>query len=1549
MDRGTRLGRISVLFCLLILTAAGTPAEETRATLEPPSLRIDRDGAVSRITVETQLPGGGIAHSLLRETSASVEPRRTGRDPVGRAAFATWDESGQRWFAVSRDGGATWAEARQLKLDLRLRDGAVVPGVAMPAPRQGYAAGLDGRLFVVQFRTVGLPEWRQALQDVGADVLNYLPHNAHIVRMSPTLVPLARTLDFVERVEAYHPWYRLDAGLRAWLDAEETTPAETLRVRVMAFEWGEQGKARIADAARGLGATVAENFSSGHVIELNVTRDQLRSIAAHDEVLWIDPWSPRETDMDIVRQDAGTDWVENNHGYCGDTGVRGEVLDSGIQADHMDFDGLILHGGNSQSSHGTSTFGIVFGNGNRDGDGQAQGTGHMPCAGAQGIFADYDFLGDRFLHTQELKADPYFASFQTNSWGNAQVPNYNSFSSDMDDIIWRLDIAILQSQSNTGNQNSRPQAWAKNIISVGGIRHKNTLSTVDDDWTGGASIGPAEDGRIKPDVNYWYDSIYTTTTGNGYTSGFGGTSAATPESAGVLGLMVEMWADNVWQTDPVGSTVFDKQPRFSTIKALLINNSKQYDFTGQGHDLTRVHQGWGRPSAQVAYERAANSFVVDEEVLLELNDFSIFDVDVQAGETELKITMIYPDPPGTTSASMHRINDVNLKATSPSGTIYHGNVGLLDGTESTPGGAPNSIDTVENIFIKNPEAGSWQVEIEAVEINQDGHLDTPDDDVAYALVITGGTSTLIQPSDGRVRMDDDAYGCAHTIGLRVIDGNVGASTVTVDVRSDTETTPETLTLTETKPGSGKYAGTLVTTSAAPTPGDGEISIVHADVITVDYVDADDGMGGVNILRTDTSTADCQQPIIGSVGETNITDVSASVVWTTDELADGEIIWGPTIPPTTSATEFGKQTSHQVDISGLQSCTVYYYEVHSVDRHGNAAVDDNGGNYYHFETQGDFGNGLQPCHAGQVSVGTGIYSCSDVVTMEVVDLDLNPDPLVAETVMLTISSTTETDPETVLATETGPNTSVFSALISTASGPPVSDGVLQVAHGDVITVTYRDADDGSGSPALSFASAVADCGGPAISNLRVDTISDQRASIRWDTAESADTVVEWGPTPALGNVESSSSLVTSHAVTMNQFDSCQSFYFRVQSTDVYGNTTVVDNAGQPFSFHTFDIPGLYHHDDFESGAPGWTLNGEWETGAPQGIGGSSGAADPSSAYNNTGVLGHDLNGQGTYAGDYEPLSSESAFSPVLDGSAWTNTRLIFYRDLTTGSSDVASLWLFTDGVGRPLFNTTGSSQSDNGYQTIELDIGVFADGASTVQVEFRQEADAAGQYSGWNLDDLIFKDGSLPNYAACQDCGAAPSFAGATSATDNDACGASGVTVSWDDPVAWGSGDGGTFAVYRDTTPGFTPSAANRIAAGVATLSYNDVSAPTDQTLYYLVRAESDETCGSGPNNGGLLDANQAYVSVSETTTSPTPGEVQGVLAEMINFAHLRLSWNAATGATSYRVYRSESPDTGFLLLTETSELSFDDLDQGGNANSYFYKVVGRNACGVEGP
>jgi hypothetical protein len=1512
-----------------------------------PELLTTRVDGLTRIWVETVGPDGTPHRSLLRETGAEATIRATGGDPAGRGLFATWDEDGERWAAHSRDGGATWSRARRLQRELRLRDGAILPGEAMPGPALGLALPGDGRLFVVQFRATSLPEWRETLTGRGIEILAALPHHGHIVRTDADRLAEIRSFEFVERVEPYHPSYRIEPELRQALLDEADGLAMT-RVRVMTFEWGIAAKERVIEAAEAIGAQVAEFWPSGHVVELWVGADHLRALAAHDDVMWIDRWTPPGYDMDLVRQDAGSDWVETSFGYCG-TGVRGEVMDSGIQADHPDFDGIILHGTYDVGSHGTSTYGIVFGNGDRDGDGDGKATGQLPCG--QGIFADNGEVSDRFAHTQELKQAPYFASFQTNSWGALQTTVYTSDSYDMDDIIWRLDIAILNSQSNTGNQSSRPEAWAKNVISVGGIRHYDTLDTSDDAWASGASIGPAQDGRIKPDVSYWYDDIYTTTTGSSYTPGFGGTSAATPESAGTLGLMLEMWADNVWGTDPVGATVFERQPHFSTLKALLINNSQQYDFTGSGHDLSRFKQGWGRPSARVAYERAADSLVVDEEVVLELNDLVDYSVAVAPGQTELKVTLVYPDPPGTTSSSMHRINDVNLRVTSPSATVYHGNVGLETGTESTSGGSADTLNTVENVFVRDPESGIWTVRVEAVEINQDAHLDTTTaDDVTFALVVTGG-SAVYTSGEGDLRLTPAENACDQSFQIRVRDGNVGSSTVTVDVWSDTEATPETVTLQETPSGSGIFTAEVPTSSGSPVGGDGVVSVAHGDTLTTQYVDADDGAGGSNVAIQQAATIDCQAPVISMVTASEITDTEATITWVTDEQADSKLTWGATTPPDQPIVRAGSRTAHTVRIRGLSECTTYYYEVGGEDGVGNAAEDDNGGSYYLFTTLTYAGGGgLHSCREGALVIEANAVSCEGAVPLTLTDTDLNFDPGAVETASVFVTSSTETTPETVVLTETGVDTGVFTGSIPTGPGAVVSgDGTLQTSHDDLVTGRHDDVDDGTGSPGTSIYTVSADCEGAEIAPVSVTNITETDARIDWTTSEFTTGHVEWGTTPALGNQVSSSTLKTDHFVTIGTFAQCGRVYFRVVATDAWGNVSTADAEGSPFEFNANGIPGIFWQDGFETDL-GWTLDGEWEIGAPQGLGTAPG--DPSSAFEGSGVLGHDLSGQGTWPGDYEPETAESAVSPVIDASGVSNGELKFRRRLNVTNGSFAYIDVKDSGGSwNQVFATGIQGLSESSWTAQTIDVSSYADGNSSFQIRIRERSHIASSHdAGWNVDALVLRDGSLPDVGVCGGCLGAPTFAGLSTAVDNDPCADSGVTLTWSGAPGWGTGAGGTYAVYRDTTPGFTPGPGNLVASGLTGTSWIDAAAPNDTTLYYVVRAENDETCSGGPNNGGVTDVNLVYGVARDDTAQTPPGDVGNtLLLDGVNRAHARLTWSPTAGAAVYRVYRSAAPDGTFGLEATVAPEVYDDPDVFTDGMDWYYLVRAADACGNEGP
>ena len=1540
---------ILVVTLFLGLPVAVATLSESATNPEPsnrPVLALETLGGTTSIWVETAGPDGSPRRHRVRETDATVVLRSTGGDPAGRANFATWDEAGERWFAYSRDGGASWSPGRQLRQELRLKDVAVGPGEPMPTVPLGFTLPLGGRLHLVQFKTTGIPEWRTALTELGVTVLNHVPHNAQIVRADAESLDAVRSLDFVERVEPYHPWYRLESELR---DATSEAGGAYERVRVMTFEWGAEGKERVIETAKSLGAQVSDYWPSGHVVELSASPEQIRELAAHDDVMWIDRWSEPQQDMDLVRQDAGVDRAEDIFGYCGQ-GVRGEVMDGGIEDTHPDFDGVMFHGNYGLDSHGTATYGIVFGNGDRDGDGEGKGTGLMPCAEAQGIFADYGEFTDRFTHTQELKDAPYFASFQSNSWGHSLTTIYGSYSQEMDDIIWRLDVAVTQSQSNNGNRSSRPEAWAKNIISVGAVYHYETLDTSDDAWNFSASIGPAADGRIKPDLSYWYDSIYTTALGAGYTPSFGGTSAATPVTAGILGLIVQMWADNVWETDPQGATVFERQPHASTIKALLINNAQQYDFTGDTHDLTRVHQGWGRASARVAYERATHSLVVDEEQVLQLDDAVVHQVAVEPGETELKVTMVYPDPPGTTSSSLHRINDVDLQVTSPSGTVYHGNVGLDAGTESTPGGNPNGVDTVENVFVRSPQAGIWDVRVAAVEINQDAYLGTPEDDVTFALVVTGGTG-LYTSGEGRVRFLRPEGACNATYPIRVRDGNAGSGSLTVEVWSDSEPGSETVVLSETATGSGNFTGEIPTSDSPTGSGDGVLTAGDGDTITVRYVDADDGAGGLDLAREDTATTDCSGPTISQVGTSAITDTAANVTWTTDEEANSRVVWDAVTPPGQLDTRSGRRTAHTVRLNGLAECTSYWFAVGSDDPVGNSTQDDNGGAYFSFLTMNNTNGEVHSCSAGRLVLGANTVSCSGDLPVTVSDLDLNQDPGVAETVEVTFTSSTETTPEVLTLIETGLNTGDFFGSIPTGPGDPVpGDGILQTSHDDLITGRYDDADDGTGSAAVSTDTAVAACLGVEILSVSVSNITDAEARVSWSTAEPTTGQVEWGLSPTLGSVANSPSLSTSHGATLGYFSDCDRVYFRVVATDAYGNTSFADVDGAPFEFNANTITGSIFRDDFNTDT-GWTLEGEWEVDVPLGLGTVPG--DPDAAYAGTRILGHDLTGLGANLGNYEAQTTESAISPVIDASGLTHAELRFQRWLNNATGSIAYVDARdSGGVWRNVYSSpTIGGFEESSWSAAGIDVSAYADGNPNFQVRFRQVSHIAGSTdAGWNVDQFILRDGSLPTLGACGGCIGAPTFAGIVSVVDDDACADSTVTLDWGAAPAWGSGNAGTYSVYRDTLADFTPGPGNLVASGVGTTAWTDPSPPSDVTLYYLVRAENDETCGSGPNNGGLMDSNLAYGVGRNDTSQSAPGDVGDTLfMEGVGGAHARVSWSATPGAAAYRVYRSSIPSGGFGLEVETIDLAYEDPNVLSDGQDWYYLVSAVDACGNEGP
>ncbi|HMB70594.1 MAG TPA: hypothetical protein VKU85_14860, partial [bacterium] len=189
-------------------------------------------------------------------------------------------------------------------------------------------------------------------------------------------------------------------------------------------------------------------------------------------------------------------------------------------------------------------------------------------------------------------------------------------------------------------------------------------------------------------------------------------------------------------------------------------------------------------------------------------------------------------------------------------------------------------------------------------------------------------------------LDKGSYGLGGAMTVRVEDTDAGGS-VTVDVSSDTESTPESIVIAG---ANGVYEAAVPLTALAANNSDGQLSVSHGDQITVAYNDP-----SPSHTATAGATVQSHAPTITAV-DADPADVSAMVTWQTDTYSDSQIEFGTTPSLGSFSTYDGAlATSHAHLVEGLAPETTYYFDVLSTDHQGNVVRDDFGGMHYRFTT------------------------------------------------------------------------------------------------------------------------------------------------------------------------------------------------------------------------------------------------------------------------------------------------------------------------------------------------------------------------------------------------------------------------------------------------------------------------------------------------------------------------------------------------------------------------------------------------------------------------
>ena len=370
-------------------------------------------------------------------------------------------------------------------------------------------------------------------------------------------------------------------------------------------------------------------------------------------------------------------------------------------------------------------------------DGDENCVGEWYWYGTPSINPDEDYKYGAYLSdTQSIDNALYHAPYLVQTWASGNSRNdegpmgavcpkaswyeYNSSGN------WVLKSSAPPNPNNAegGYDTLTPEASAKNVISVGAVlkvaNYVGATSVVMSDFS---SFGPADDGRIKPDVIAPGVDISSTLyeDATSYAAVSSGTSMASPMISGSVVLLQGLF-----------HRYNQRYPLASTVKALIIHTAREAGpFSGPDYQF-----GWGLPDFDEAAKIIYNDSLAGKIYIVEgtLNQGEVDEYVLKTNGQKPKATLVWTDPPRVSPGNVLDspikilVNDLNLRIIDNSANNYY--PWKLDKTSPTLAASRgnNDLDNVEKIEVTQTPGSNeiWKIRV--------SHAGSLSNSQAYSLV-----------------------------------------------------------------------------------------------------------------------------------------------------------------------------------------------------------------------------------------------------------------------------------------------------------------------------------------------------------------------------------------------------------------------------------------------------------------------------------------------------------------------------------------------------------------------------------------------------------------------------------------------------------------------------------------------------------------------------------------------------------------------------------------------------------------------------------------------